>query len=125
MEKHSKDLIPDFYNKHFFTCALQSGLRVADIKVLSYKLKKSSAGGENYCSNIFHSFVKCDIENDIEQIALIIKNLPDEKQGVLKNLKVFDKETLFYVDLKPRLETLMWCLESSWKLGARLVLSRY
>uniref|UniRef100_A0A1A9WZ80 CHK domain-containing protein n=1 Tax=Glossina brevipalpis TaxID=37001 RepID=A0A1A9WZ80_9MUSC len=104
---------------------------VNEIEINDLKIKKINLGGDNYCSDIYQSHVVYRLNtknlngNDegnqrFEEIQLIIKSMPKEKQGVLQRLQIFNREKFFYTQLKIQMETLMALLKNSWLIAPKL-----
>ncbi|XP_067635179.1 uncharacterized protein [Eurosta solidaginis] len=112
--------IPNYFNTEFFKRTLENGLRTVDLKILGISIENLTTGGENYCSNIYRAVIKYKSADDQHsEQTVIIKNMPKHKQGVLRRLNIYRKETIFYLDIKPKLEALMWYLGEQWSLAAR------
>lgn len=117
------DKLPLYLTPQFFRRSLEHGLQQQDLKVLDIKLTDLTRGGENYCSNIYRANVKYQTaEHKQLECSLIVKCMPAEKQAILARLHIYNKETVFYLHIKPKLEALMWrsiADEETWSLGAR------
>ncbi|EDW12109.1 uncharacterized protein LOC122757238 [Drosophila mojavensis] len=117
------DKLPLYLTPQFFRRSLEHGLQQQDLKVLDVKLTDLTRGGENYCSNIYRANVKYQTaERKQLECSLIVKCMPAEKQAILARLHIYNKETVFYLHIKPKLEALMWrsnANEETWTLGAR------
>ncbi|XP_054731374.1 uncharacterized protein LOC129239688 [Anastrepha obliqua] len=112
--------IPNYFNTEFFKRTLENGLRTGDLKILGISIENLTMGGENYCSNIYRAIIKYkSVEDQQHEQTVIIKNMPKQKQGVLSRLNIYRKETIFYLDIKPKVEALMWYLGEPWNLAAR------
>ncbi|XP_014102554.1 uncharacterized protein [Bactrocera oleae] len=112
--------IPNYFNMEFFKRALENGLRMGDLKILGISIENLTMGGENYCSNIFRATIKYKTSEDQQtEQTIIVKNMPKQKQSVLSRLNIYRKETIFYLDIKPKMEALMWHLDKPWNLAAR------
>ncbi|XP_068151486.1 uncharacterized protein [Drosophila tropicalis] len=117
--------LPLYLTPNFFRRCLEHGLQQQDLKVLDVKLSNLTRGGENYCSNIYRANIKYkNTERNNVEISLIVKSMPDEKQAILARLHIYNKESIFYMHIKPKLETLMWphnqiVGHETWELGAK------
>ncbi|XP_004523895.1 uncharacterized protein LOC101460424 [Ceratitis capitata] len=112
--------IPNYFNTEFFKRALENGLRMGDLKIQGISIENLTIGGENYCSNIYRANIKYKTSEDqYNEQTIIIKNMPKQKQSVLSRLNIYRKETIFYLDIKPKMEALMWYLGEPWNLAAR------
>lgn len=114
--------LPLYLTPQFFKRCLEHGLQRQDLKVLDVQLTDLTRGGENYCSNIYRAAIKYQSGNQLIECSLIVKCMPAEKQAILARLHIYNKETLFYTHIKPKLEALMWRASESkdpWTLGAR------
>ncbi|KAH8283639.1 hypothetical protein KR018_010327 [Drosophila ironensis] len=114
---------PLYLTPQFFRRTLEHGLQLQDLHVLEVQLTNLTRGGENYCSNIYRAQLKySNAEGNVLETSLIVKSLPDDKQAILARLHIYNKESLFYLHIKPKLETLMWqkcSISSPWSLGAK------
>ncbi|ALC38388.1 CG7135 [Drosophila busckii] len=118
------DTLPLYLTPQFFRRCLEHGLQQQELKVRDVQLTNLTRGGENYCSNIYRAHVKYQTaeEEELIETSLIVKSMPEEKQAILARLQIYNKETLFYLHIKPKLEALMWhatTATESWQLGAR------
>lgn len=115
--------LPLYLTPQFFRRCLEHGLQRQDVKVLDVQLTDLTRGGENYCSNIYRAQIKYQsADRHLIECSLIVKCMPAEKQAILARLHIYNKETLFYTHVKPKLEALMWRAspsEDPWTLGAR------
>lgn len=117
---------PPLYLTHqFFRRTLEHGLQQVDLEVLEVQLTNLTRGGENYCSNIYRAHIKYrNAEGNVLETSLIVKSMPEEKQAILSRLHIYNKESIFYMHIKPKLETLMWRgpeASRPWSLGAKWV----
>ncbi|KAH8281584.1 hypothetical protein KR054_001653 [Drosophila jambulina] len=115
---------PPLYLTHqFFRRTLEHGLQLMDLHVLEVQLTNLTRGGENYCSNIYRAHIKYrNAEDCVLETSLIVKSMPEEKQAILSRLNIYNKETIFYMHIKPKLEALMWRphnVGNPWSLGAK------
>lgn len=119
----ASDEPPLYLTPQFFRRALEHGLQQQDLHVLEVMLTNLTRGGENYCSNIYRAHIKYrNVEGHALETSLIVKSMPDDKQAILARLHIYNKETLFYLQIKPKLETLMWGIgdvSKPWSLGAK------
>ncbi|KAH8325704.1 hypothetical protein KR067_004842 [Drosophila pandora] len=119
----ASDEPPLYLTPQFFRRALEHGLQQQDLHVLEVMLTNLTRGGENYCSNIYRAHIKYrNGEGNVLETSLIVKSMPDDKQAILARLHIYNKETLFYLQIKPKLETLMWGIgdvSKPWSLGAK------
>lgn len=100
---------PLYLTPQFFRRTLEHGLQQLDLQVIGVQLTNLTRGGENYCSNIYRAQIKYrNAESCAMETSLIVKSMPDEKQAILARLHIYNKETLFYMHIKPKLEALMW-----------------
>ncbi|XP_060663996.1 uncharacterized protein LOC132796747 [Drosophila nasuta] len=115
--------LPLYLTSQFFRRSLEHGLQQQDIKVLDVQLTDLTRGGENYCSNIYRAHIKYQTtDRQLIECSLIVKCMPPEKQAILSRLHIYNKETIFYMHIKPKLEALMWGVKDSeepWILGAK------
>ncbi|XP_030376722.1 uncharacterized protein LOC115625716 [Scaptodrosophila lebanonensis] len=113
--------LPLYLTPQFFKRTLEHGLQQQDLKVLDVQLKDLTRGGENYCSNIYRAQIKYqNAQCERVETSLIVKCMPEDKQAILARLHIYNKETMFYLNIKPKLETLMWHVGKGepWSLGA-------
>ncbi|XP_017048411.1 uncharacterized protein LOC108093018 [Drosophila ficusphila] len=114
---------PLYLTPQFFRRSLEHGLQQLDLQVLAVQLTNLTRGGENYCSNIYRAHVRYRSAGDrVLEASLIVKSMPDEKQAILARLHIYNKETIFYTSIKPKLEALMWQVHdvsSPWTLAAK------
>ncbi|XP_017084908.1 uncharacterized protein LOC108117153 [Drosophila eugracilis] len=114
---------PLYLTPQFFRRTLEHGLQQLDLQVIGVQLTNLTRGGENYCSNIYRAQIRYrNAENCVLDTSLIVKSMPDEKQAILARLHIYNKETIFYMNIKPKLEALMWWgdnVSNSWTLGAK------
>ncbi|XP_017011175.2 uncharacterized protein [Drosophila takahashii] len=114
---------PLYLTPQFFRRSLEHGLQQLELQVMGVQLTNLTRGGENYCSNIYRAQIRYrNAENCVLETSLIVKSMPDEKQAILARLHIYNKETIFYTTIKPKLEALMWRASSSmdaWTLGAK------
>ncbi|XP_037937458.1 uncharacterized protein LOC119671036 [Teleopsis dalmanni] len=111
---------PDYLNKDFMRQTLEYGLRLVNLEIVDIRLRNLTVGGENYCSNIYGVSIRYKTEAGKEsEKYLIIKSMPMDKQILLGRLSIYCKETIFYLDIMPKLETLMCCSNETWILGAK------
>ncbi|EDX16305.1 uncharacterized protein LOC6739846 [Drosophila simulans] len=114
---------PLYLTPQFFRRTLEHGLQQLDLQVIGVQLTNLTRGGENYCSNIYRAQIKYrNAESCVLETSLIVKSMPDEKQAILARLHIYNKETLFYMHIKPKLEALMWrAVDSSsvWTLAPK------
>ncbi|EDW02989.1 uncharacterized protein LOC6562379 [Drosophila grimshawi] len=117
------EALPLYLTAQFFRRALEHGLQQQDLKILDVQLTDLTRGGENYCSNIYRAHLKYQTtERDLIETSLIVKCMPAEKQAILSRLHIYNKESIFYMHIKPKLEALMWRAspgQETWSLGAR------
>ncbi|XP_016948086.1 uncharacterized protein LOC108023296 [Drosophila biarmipes] len=115
--------LPLYLTPQFFRRTLEHGLQRQDLQVMGVQLTNLTRGGENYCSNIYRAQIRYrNAENSVLETSLIVKSMPDEKQAILARLHIYNKETIFYLNIKPKLEALMWRAEEAthpWSLGAK------
>lgn len=115
--------LPLYLTPQFFRRCLEHGLQRQELKVLDVQLTDLTRGGENYCSNIYRAHIKYQsADRQLIECSFIVKCMPAEKQAILARLHIYNKETLFYTHIKPKLEALMWRASPSedlWTLGAR------
>ncbi|XP_033169442.1 uncharacterized protein LOC117146922 [Drosophila mauritiana] len=114
---------PLYLTPQFFRRTLEHGLQQLDLQVIGVQLTNLTRGGENYCSNIYRAQIKYrNAESCVLETSLIVKSMPDEKQAILARLHIYNKETLFYMHIKPKLEALMWRAvdsSSAWTLAPK------
>lgn len=117
------ETLPLYLTSQFFRRTLEHGLQQQDLQVLDVQLTDLTRGGENYCSNIYRAHIKYETsERQLVECSLIVKCLPAEKQAILARLHIYNKESVFYMHIKPKLEALMWRANDSeepWTLGAK------
>ncbi|XP_034667358.1 uncharacterized protein LOC117900907 [Drosophila subobscura] len=123
MSETTEEQLPLYLTPQFFRRTLEHGLQQQDLKVLAVQLTNLTRGGENYCSNIYRANIQYrNAEGRHVETSLIVKSMPDEKQAILARLHIYNKESVFYMHIKPKLETLMWGRSDTtepWTLGAR------
>ncbi|EDW55986.1 uncharacterized protein LOC6614825 isoform X1 [Drosophila sechellia] len=114
---------PLYLTPQFFRRTLEHGLQQLDLQVIGVQLINLTRGGENYCSNIYRAQIKYrNAESCVLETSLIVKSMTDEKQAILARLHIYNKETLFYMHIKPKLEALMWRAvdsSSAWTLAPK------
>ncbi|XP_034473999.1 uncharacterized protein LOC117781361 [Drosophila innubila] len=117
------EALPLYLTSQFFRRTLEHGLQQQDLQVLDVQLTDLTRGGENYCSNIYRAHIKYQTaEQELVECSLIVKCMPAEKQAILARLHIYNKESVFYMHIKPKLEALMWRANDSeehWILGAK------
>ncbi|EDW63488.1 uncharacterized protein [Drosophila virilis] len=120
---NTTETLPLYLTPQFFRRTLEHGLQQQDLQVLDVQLTDLTRGGENYCSNIYRAHVRYQTaDQKLVETSLIVKCMPAEKQAILARLHIYNKETFFYLYIKPKLEALMWRAhagEEPWTLGAR------
>ncbi|XP_016938880.2 uncharacterized protein [Drosophila suzukii] len=123
MMSDAPEELPLYLTPQFFRRTLEHGLQRLDLQVMGVQLTNLTRGGENYCSNIYRAQVRYrNAENCVLETSLIVKSMPDEKQAILARLHIYNKETIFYLNIKPKLEALMWRAEEAthpWSLAAK------
>jgi len=125
MMSDAPEELPLYLTPQFFRRTLEHGLQRLDLQVMGVQLTNLTRGGENYCSNIYRAQVRYrNAENCVLETSLIVKSMPDEKQAILARLHIYNKETIFYLNIKPKLEALMWRADEAthpWSLAAKWV----
>ncbi|KAL9884969.1 uncharacterized protein ACN427_011596 [Glossina fuscipes fuscipes] len=119
----------EYINNEFIKTCLENGFFTDEIEINDLIINKINLGGDNYCSDIYQGHVIYRLNNRnfngegtqrVEEIQLIIKRMPKEKQGVLQRLQIFNREKFFYTHLKIQMETLMTLVKNSWLLAPKL-----
>lgn len=117
--------IPEYLDSEFIQTALENYLCCNEVKVNDFEILNLVCGsGENYCSDIYQITVKfklLDEEEDAEeqQENFAVKSMPKQKQMVLRNLNIYNRELYFYKNILPRMETLMKIKEKQYLIGPR------
>lgn len=127
IEKNNID-VPLHLNEKFFNETLENGLHKNHIIIDNIIFEMGSETGENYCSKIYRVKIQyyekiitksSTITSSLKNISLIIKSIPiNEANDFLNHLNVFLKEKIMYLDVLPKIETLV----NHSKFGAKYVL---
>lgn len=100
--------IPDYLNPEFFKTALQNGLKLKNVEILSLEYSMGSGGGENYCSLIYRVVITYTTSQiNSQNISVIVKSLPTDGERILvEEMQLYEKETEVYFDLIPKIESI-------------------
>lgn len=109
---------PESLDLRFFEEVLENALLEPCVAVRKISIESGSAGGDNYCSQIYRVRIFFQRSDEpLENVSVIVKSIPvTEGMQFLLDLKVFLKEKIFYNIMLPRMEILL----DNTKLGGRL-----
>ncbi|XP_016992329.2 uncharacterized protein [Drosophila takahashii] len=113
VKNQQKISVPEYLNEHFFTEALEDGLRESKVTLKEINFEWGSNPGDNYCSAIyrvgltFSKWTNGKKSASTELLSLIVKTIPiTEATQFLEDVNVFIKERQTYTDVLPRLDIL-------------------
>lgn len=100
---------PNWLNNSFLETALKSGEYGPNVTVTSSEVRRATAAGDNYASDIYRATVRVTLEGRGKTLSLIVKSQPakEEIAKIVSESNMFNREAGAFITLMPAVYRLL------------------